>query len=434
MRHSRIVICVTALTGTRLEFQQLLPIITLLQAFSTSARAQPMATPFGPAHTEAASRSSGIMDAVSAGHDYARDNPIQQRARAWARQRQDEQTVLTYRESRPLRSQSTLPGAVRHRSPQHSASQPAYDTWRPQHSPRQGAPLPHTLGLGRQQSEPSTSIDDEWPALAAPSATLHLPHGASLQLPPPSPVRVPQQAAAGTQTPAAFGLQWAANLARGAEWMGEATGLGFLTRPFSRTVAGMAGSVAAAPGGVSASTQVGGEDHHGPSGPGHRALLDASASSLHRASLDRSVSASAPNHGSMSYRERLLAGSQRHRSSIERQSDGHNVVQSSPPKQGSQIGFPSQQELQATQGMPTQHPSTCSTAGPSSSSVPAVSALSLRHESRALGSGSALQAEAAAEAHTPAGQSSTAFAQTGDDHTAPHAVSVLPDATQVMQD
>lgn len=390
-----------------------------------------MATPFGPAHTEAASM---LMHAASAGHDHARDNPIQQRARAWARQRQDEQTVLTYRESRPLRSQSTLPDAARHHSPQHSASQPACDTWRPQQLPRHGALLPHTLGLSRQQSEPSTSIDDEWPALGPPAVTLHLPHGASLHLPPPSPVRVPQQAAARTQTPAAFGLQWAANLARGAEWMGEATGLGFLTRPFSRTVAGMTGGVAAVPGDVSASTQVGGEDHHSPSAPGHRVSLDATASSLHRASLDRSVSASAPNDGSMSYRERLLAGSHRPQSYNERQSNGHNMVQSSPSKQGSQIGFPSQQELQATQGTSTQHPATSSTATEtSSSSVPAVSALSLRRELQALGSGSALQAEAAAEAQTPAGQSSLAFAQTGHDHTAPHAVSVLPDATQVLR-
>lgn len=438
-----LVVGFTALLGLPWRSNHLLHTVTLLQAFSNPSRIQPMSTSFGTAHIEAASASTSVMDAALGGHDHGRDNPIQQRARAWARQRQQEQSVLTQHDaSFRLRSQSSLPdAAARHHSLQHSALQPAQDTWRRQHSPSRNASRARPLGLARQLSEPSTSIDDEWPALGTPPVTLHLPHGPPLHLPPPSPVlaprRSPQQAAAGTQTPAAFGLQWAANLARGAEWMGEATGLGFLTRPFSRTVAGMTGSAAAVTGGVPSSTRVGSEELPTPSSPDHRVSLDARASSLHGAARDQQVSASAPSNGSMSYRERLLAGSQGQHSSANRQSSGHSMVQISPPKQppqGSQIGFPSQQELQATHGTPTQPPSTSgSTApGPSSSSVPAVSALSLRHESQASTSGNALQTEAAGEAQTPAAQSSMSFAQTGLDHTVPQAVSVLPDPAQVF--
>ena len=418
-------------------------LLLLLQAFNTPSSMQPMAIPFGTTHTEAASSFSGAMDTVSAEHDHARDNPIQQRARAWARQRQQEQSVLGQHDSSelrlPLRSQSGLPDATgsRTRSPLQSSSQPGHDTWRPQQSPRGGAPLPHTLGLSRQQSEPSTSIDEEWPALGTPPVTLHLPHGPPLHLPPPSPVtahrHTPQQAAADTQTPAAFGLQWAANLARGAEWMGEATGLRFLTRPFSRTVAGMTGTAGVATrdsgqaqvghdvASTSTRDRVSLDDRASP-------LLQGRASPLHRASMEQQVSASAPNHGSMSYRERLLAGSNGQQSSIEGQTNRQNMVRISPskqPPQGSQIGFPSQQELQATHAASPQPCSSSSAAaGPSSSSVPAVSSLSLRRESHS---------EAAAEARTPAGQqSSSSAAFASSNHTAPHAVSVLPEAAQVL--
>ena len=418
-------------------------LLLLLQAFNTPSNMQPVATPFGTAHTEAAGSCSGVMDAVSAGQEPARDNAIQQRARAWARQRQQEQSVLSQLDSSesrlPQRSQSGLSDAagVRSRSPQQPSSQPGHDTWRPQQSPRGGIPPPHTLGLSRRQSEPSTSINEEWPVLGSPPVTLHLPHGSSLHLPPPSPVnaprQTPQQAAAATQTPAAFGLQWAANLARGAEWMGEATGLRFLTRPFSRTVAGMTGSAAAATG-ASGPAEAG---HDVPStSTSHRVSLDGGASPLlqgrasplHRASMEQQVSASAPSHDSMSYRERLLAGSNGQQSSPRGQTTRQNMVRISPskqPPQGSQIGFPSQQELQATHSASPQPSSSFSAAAvSSSSSVPAVSALSLRRES---------QSEAPADAHAPAGQqSSSSAALASSSHTAPHAVSVLPGAAQVV--
>ena len=418
-------------------------LLLLSQAFNASSTMQPMATPFGTTHTEADGSFSSVTDAVSAGQDPARDNVIQQRARAWARQRQQEQSVLSQPDSSelriPLRSQSGLPDAAgsRTRSPQQSSSQPGHDTWRPQQSPRGGAPLPHTSGLSKRQSEPSTSIDEEWPALGTPPVTLHLLHGPSLHLPPPSPVnaprQTPQQAAAATQTPAAFGLQWAANLARGAEWMGEATGLRFLTRPFSRTVAGMTGSAAVAS--EDSGPAQGGHDIPSTS-TSHQVLLDGGASPLpqgraspmHRASMEQQVSALAPSHGSMSYRERLLAGSNGQQSSAKGQTTRQNMVRISPskqPPQGSQVGFPSQQELQATHSASPQPSSSSSAAaGLSSPSVPAVSALSLRHES---------QSGAAAEAHTPAGQqSSSSAAFASDNHTAPHAVSVLPEAAQVL--
>ena len=401
---------------------------------------QPVALPFGTAHSEATGSLSSVMEAGSStGHNHTRDNPIQQRARAWAQQRQQEQSVLSLTqhdasESRLLlRSHSGVPDAPASRTHQ-SSSQPGHDRWRPQQSPRGGAPLPHTLGLSRQQSEPSTSMDEEWPVLGTPPMALHLPHGVSpLHLPPPSPVSAPQQTppAVGTSTPAAFGLQWAANLARGAEWMGEATGLRFLTRPFSRTVAGMTGTALVATGAPSP-PQVDPNDPSPSTGP--RASLDGRASPVrhNRASPVRStsmeahVSALAPSPGSMSYRERLLAGSN---GQANGQANGQNMVRISPskaPPQGSQIGFPSQQELQATHGTSSQPSSSSYSAagGPSSSSVPAVSALSLRHES---------PPEAAAEALTPAGQrSSSSAAFAGSDNTAPHAVSVLPEAAQVL--
>ena len=400
-----------------------------------------MATPFGTAHSEAAGSFNGVMDAVSTGQDPAGDNPIQQRARAWARQRQQEQSMLSQAdicEARlPLRLQAGLPDAagLRPCSPQQSSSQPGHDTWRPQQSPRGGAPLPHTPGLSRRQSEPSTSVDEEWPALGTPPVALHLPHRPSLHLPPPSPGnaprQTPQQAAAATQTPAAFGLQWAANIARGAEWMGEATGLRFLTRPFSRTVAGMTGSTAVATG-DSVSAQFGHDvpstSHQGSLDGRASPLLQGRASPLHRASIEQQVSTSAPSHGSMSYRERLLAGSNGQQSGAKGQTTGQNMVRISPskqPPQGSQIGFPSQQELQATHAAsPHPSPSSSAAAGSSSPSVPAVSALSLRHESAS---------EAAVEAHTPAGQQSSSSAAFADsNHTAPHAVSVLSEAAQVL--
>ena len=410
----------------------------MLQVFNTPSSMQTMPTPFGTAHSQAASSSIGAMDATSAEAHHTRDNPIQQRARAWARQRQQEQSVLSQHDSTELqlatRTQSGVADAAGSsvRSLQRFSS-PAQDMWLPQQSLGGGAPLPHSSGFGRRQSEPSRSVDDEWPALGTPPVALHLPHTPLVHLPPPSPARPPQQTppqAAGTQTPAAFGLQWAANLARGAEWMGEATGLRFLTRPFSRTVAGMTGTSAAA-----ASDQGRAEEDLPSTSTGHRASLDVMAHSLHRSSLDQQVSASAPSNGSMSYRERLLVGSTGQQSNSNGQNNRQSMVRispSKPPPHGSQIGFPSQQDLQAAHSASQPSSSSGAAAGPSSSSAGPVSALSLRRESQASVSEGPQQVESIGEAQTPAGpQSSADFGPADNRHDAPHAVPVLSQAAPV---
>ena len=412
----------------------------MLQVFNTPSSMQTMATPFGTAHSQAATSSHGALDAGSAEHHITRDNPIQQRARAWALQRQQEQSVLSQHDSSELqlapRTQSSVADAAGSsiRSLQRSSS-PPHDTWHPQQSSGGGARLPHSLGFGRRQSEPSRSMEDEWPVLGTPSVALHLPHTPPVHLPPPSPVqpphRTPQQAA-GTQTPAAFGLQWAANLARGAEWMGEATGLRFLTRPFSRTVAGMTGNSTAAAG----ATNQGRVDEQLPgTSTGHRASLDVGAHSLHRSSLDQQISTSAPSNGSMSYRERLLIGSKGQQSSISGQTNRQSMVRISPsnsPPHGSQIGFPSQQELLATHSA-SQPSSSCSAAaGPSSSSAGPVSALSLSREQQAAVSEGHRQAEPLTEAQTPAGPQPSAISGSADNrHNTPQAVPVLSQAAPV---
>ena len=415
--------------------------MALMQAFHTPFSTQQAATPFGNAHTQATGSHSGVMDAVSTESNHVRDNPIQQRARAWAQQRQQEQSVLSQHGSSELqlapRTRSGLADVAGSSvgSLQQSSSQPGHDTWRPLQTPRGSISVADSSGLGRRQSEPSTSIEDEWPALGIPPRSVHFPFPniPPLHLPSPTPVHPPQQPpqqAAGAQTPAAFGLQWAANLARGAEWMGEATGLRFLTRPFSRTVAGMTGAAAAAS--ESCDQDPAGQELPDPSSS-HSASHDTQARSLHRQSLEQQVSASAPSNGSMSYRERLLAGSKGRCSSTERQDSRQNMVRISlckQPSQGSQIGFPSQQELDAAH-----QPSSSSSAAarPSSSPVVALSALSLRGESQASASQSIQQAETISEAPTPAaGQVPLSDSdQVNREHAAPQAAAVLPQTAQV---
>lgn len=391
--------------------------------------------------------SSGVHDTGATEEESSHDNPIQRRAQAWARQRQQERSVLSQHDSAELqpvmRTQSGIPdvaGSSIRSQLQHNSSQHAHDRT-PHQSPRGS----QQTGFGRRQSEPPTSIEDEWPALGTPPVTLHLPHTPPLHLPPPSPVhqshRSPGQPLPGAQ--AALGFGWAANLARRAEWMGEATGLRFLTRPFTRTVVGMTGGNVAEAGAATDSNTASSLQGTDGSASGNGA---AEMQSLERASsFSQPVSAFAPSNGSMSYRERLLAGASG-------QSNGQPSVQgmvrvspSKQPSQGSQIGFPSQQELQASQSASAQQSSSPSNAAsasaataasPPSSTVPAaVSALSLRHSSQR----SSLDAQGQRQAQfgnagtqTPADRRFPAdFAQSRGTH-APQAVPVLPQAAQVI--
>ncbi len=411
-----------------------------MQASSSTPTMQQMPTPFDdPAvGSHPSASSSGMPDAVSTDPNSGRENPIQQRAQAWAQQRQRESSVLSQHDSSDLepvmRTHSGLADmsgfSIRSQG-LHTSSQPAHD-WSPYQSPRR---------LSRRQSEPPRRGEDEWPALGTPPVSVQFPPLTSPgHLPPPSPGNPPGQPT-GQQLPgsqAAAGFGWAANLARGAEWMGEATGLRFLTRPFSRTVAGMTGlSVTAA---ATDQTAASSSDAAASSSDPQHSAGDEAQTLERAASLSQQVSVSAPSNGSMSYRERLLAGSA---ASISGQTNGQasgqcmaRVSPSQPPSEGSQIGFPSQQELQASQSTLAHHSSASAAASassaaagsPSSSSsaAPAVSALTLGPTS--LDGQSRRQTQPPSGSTTPAGQRVSADLAQGSLSNAPQPIPVLTQA------
>ena len=373
--------------------------------------------------------SSGMPDAASTEPNSGRENPIQQRAQAWAQQRQQESSVLSQHDSSDLepviRSHSGLAdmSGFRIRSQGlHTSSQPAHD-WSPYQSPRR---------LSRRQSEPPRRGEDEWPVLGTPPVSLQFPPLTSPgHLLPPSPGTPPGQPT-GQQLPgsqAAVGFGWAANLARGAEWMGEATGLRFLTRPFTRTVAGMTGvSVTAAAADQAAASS---SEAAASSSDTQHSADDETQPLEQAASLNQQVSASAPSNGSMSYRERLLAGSAACASG---QATGQSTARVSPsqlPSEGSQIGFPTQQELQASQSTLARQSSTSAgaPAGPPSSSAsaaPAVSALTLGPTS--LDGQNRRQTQPPSGSTTPAGRRVSADLAQGSLSNAPQPIPVLTQA------
>ncbi len=411
-----------------------------MQASSSTPTMQQMPSPFDtPAVGSHPSASSGGMpDAASTEQDSGRENPIQQRAQAWAQQRQRESSVLSQHDSSELepviRTHSGLADmsgfSIRSQG-LHTSSQPAHD-WSPYQSPRR---------LSRRQSEPPRSGEDEWPALGTPPVTLHLPPLTSPRhLPSPSPGNSSGQPT-GQQLPgsqAAVGFGWAANLARGAEWMGEATGLRFLTRPFSRTVAGMTGvsMTAAATDQTAASTS----DAAASSSDTQHSADDETQTLERAASVSRQVSASAPSNGSMSYRERLLAGSATSTSGhTNGQASGQSMARVSSsqlPSEGSQIGFPTQQELQALQSTSARQSSTSPGASASSapagspsssaSAAPAVSALTLGPTS--LDGQSRRQTPPPSGSTTPAGRRFSADLAQGSLSNAPQPIPVLTQA------
>ena len=399
-----------------------------MQASSSTPTMQPsLSTPFDNPEvgSHQSASSSGMPDAASTEPNSGRENPIQQRAQAWAQQRQQESSVLSQHDSSDLepviRTHSGLADmsgfSIRSQG-LHTSSQPAHD-WSPYQSPRR---------LSRRQSEPPRSGEDEWPALGTPPVTLHLPPLTSPRhLPSPSPGNSSGQPT-GQQLPgsqAAVGFGWAANLARGAEWMGEATGLRFLTRPFSRTVAGMTGiSVTAA---ATDQTAASSSDAAASSSDTQHSADDETQTLERAASLSQQVSASAPSNGSMSYRERLLAGSA---ASTNGQSMAR-VSPSQPPSEGSQIGFPTQQELQASQSTLARQSSTSAAApaGPPSSSAsaaPAVSALTLGPTS--LDGQNRRQTQPSSGSTTPAGRRVSAALAQGSLSNAPQPIPVLTQA------
>lgn len=416
-----------------------------VQATSSTATMQQMPTPFDSAAMEGhpPAASSGVHDSgVSEGRP-VEENRIQQRAQTWARQRQQERSVLSQHDSTELepvtRTQSSLTemaGSGVRSNALHPSSHVAHDWMSHHQSPRR---------LSRRQSEPSRSIDDEWPALGTPPVTLHLPPLTPPRHPPlPSPVN-PSHRSAGQHPPgtqAAVGFGWAANLARGAEWMGEATGLRFLTRPFSRTVAGMTGfSMSAA---ATDQTAASSHSHVATSSSRSQGLADADMQTLERVpSLSQPVSGSAPSNGSTSYRERLLAGSA---ASSSGQANGQSMLRVSPskqPPQGSQIGFPTQQELQASHSSAAHQSSSPSStsantsasaavAVPSSSAptIPIVSALSLGRASLDAQS-QRPQSQSQAGSTTPTEHRSSADCTQGSSTDAPPAVPVLSEAATV---
>ena len=400
---------------------------------------QQMPTPFDdPDVGSHPSASSGMPDAASTEQDSGRENPIQQRAQAWAQQRQRESSVLSQHDSSELeqviRTHSGLADmsgfSIRSQGV-HTSSQPAHD-WSPYQSPRR---------LSRRQSEPPRSGEDEWPALGSPPVTLHLPPMTSPRhLPPPSPGNPPGQPTgqqlSGSQ--AAVGFGWAANLARGAEWMGEATGLRFLTRPFTRTVAGITGvSVTAA---AIDQTAAGSSDAAASSSDTQHSADDETQTLERAASLSQQVCASAPSNGSMSYRERLLAGSAiKPSGQTTGQASGQSMARvspSQPPSEGSQIGFPTQQELLAVQSTLTRQSTASATASaasapagsPSSSAsaAPAVSALTLGPMS--LDGHSRRQTQAPSGSTSPPGRRSSADLAQGSLSNAPQPIPVLTQA------
>jgi len=411
-----------------------------MQASSSIPTMQQMSTPFDnpDVGSHPSASSSGMPDAASTEQDSGRENPIQQRAQAWAQQRQRESSVLSQhdlgqhdsRELEPvIRTHSGLADmsgfSIRSQG-LHTSSQPAHD-WSPYQSPRR---------LSRRQSEPPRRGEDEWPALGTPPVSLQFPPLTSPgHLLPPSPGNSPGQPT-GQQLPgsqAAVGFGWAANLARGAEWMGEATGLRFLTRPFTRTVAGMTGvSVTAAAAdqtAVSSSVAAASSSDTQPSADDETQPLERAAS------LSQHVSASAPSNASMSYRERLLAGSAASTSGqVDGQASGQSMARvspSQPPSEGSQIGFPTQQELQASQSTLARQSSTSAAApagSPSSSAsaAPAVSALTLGPTS--LDGQSRRQTQPPSGSTTPAGRRISADLAQASLSNAPQPIPVLTQA------
>ncbi|KAL0022808.1 hypothetical protein WJX79_000182 [Trebouxia sp. C0005] len=136
-------------------------------ASSSTPIMQQMSTPFDnpDVGSHPSASSSGMPDAASTEQDSGRENPIQQRAQAWAQQRQRESSVLSQHDS-------------------------THD-WSPYQSPRR---------LSRRQSEPSRSGEDEWPALGTPPVTLHLPLTSPRRLPAPSPGNPPGQSTGSATT------------------------------------------------------------------------------------------------------------------------------------------------------------------------------------------------------------------------------------------
>lgn len=386
-----------------------------MQALNRSA-SQPVAAPFNSVRFAAASDHTA---AAAAGHPTSSgsvcDNPTHIRAQAWMQHRQQELSVPSSQSSagldtsrRPDRSPGRLlmPHSM-HNPVSHTMHHAAPHSWHDSQAPTRSRSLSHapqaptrSIGLShapqiptrstslthaasrsftRRQSEPAHGLDEEWPVVGTPPVHAH--KAGPLHLPPPSPLRAhprPQAQQAQAQQPdqpppvTPFGLQggWAAGLARGAEWMGEATGLRFLVRPFQRSAA--VDSIDAQPSSEaqpSSSTPSSSRQSSTPpgssqAGPCHTAAagIASTASSAkspgqsHAAgdtSGHRVRPASAPSHGGASYRERLL-------------SDGFTPNDAAPAPSFSRqpghqplLGFPSQQELQASQAC---------WAGPSSSS------------------------------------------------------------------
>lgn len=320
----------------------------------------------------------------------ASHNPTQQMAQTWMQHRQQEHSVLASHGSGSLDAQPARPdrspGRLLSRHSMHSAAVPTVN----HQVPSRSTSLTHThsSSFTRRQPEPRRNLDEEWPVVGTPP--VNLPKHTPLNLPPPSPSRQgmrPQhqpQTQQPTQPPAApFGLQggWAAGLARGAEWMGEATGLRFLSRPFQRAVAPdtaeaeTSNSATAPPSHSTSPVRRHNTDSRGQSLPiasspttsSVRETQQAAAHSLDSNQDNRLFSASAPGHSGMSYRERLLAGAAASNTSAASNRPAESF--SRQPGQLSQMGFPSQQELQASQAHMSHQ--TASSSSTSTSQCPA---------------------------------------------------------------
>ena len=298
---------------------------------------------------------------ASANSGSASHNPTQQMAQSWTQHRQQERSVLSSRDSDSLDAQlvrsDRSPGRLLGRHSMHTGASQPFNHQVPTRST--SLTDAHSSSLTRRQSEPQRSIDDEWPIVGTPP--VNLPKHTPFHLPPPSPSRrgariqhqpQTQQAAEPPGVPFGLPVGWAAGLARGAEWMGEATGLRFLARPFQRS----APNVEAASSNVSAAATFQHSspvrrhsvDSHGQTPPADatpttspvQAARQASVQSMDGIQDNQPISASAPSR-SMSYRERLLAGAAASNAAV--------PSFSRQPAQQSQMGFPSQQELQASQ-------------------------------------------------------------------------------------
>lgn len=336
---------------------------TLLQAQSSSASGSlPIAAPLRSMHNATPFARSSARASGSAESSSARQNATQQMAQSWMHHRQQERSVLNTHGSgldvQPVRPDRS-PGRLLSCHSMHSAAPQVYD----HQVPTRSTSLTHAASSSftRRLSEPPRSLDEEWPVVGTPP--VNFPKNGSLHLAPPSPsqqgpgVPSPPQANQPTQPSVApFGLPsgWAAGLARGAEWMGEATGLRFLARPFQRSAPD--DTAGGEPSQTSPSTLRQPQDSvspvrrhsinsRGPLAPSPRtspvrATRQASVQS-NSSQDNRPLSTSTPGHSSMSYRERLIAGAAA--SNAPFGSFSHQLGQTS------QVGFPSQQELQASQ-------------------------------------------------------------------------------------